>query len=95
MKALEILQEELEELRSRGQQYSYIREKKKKLNEAIKELEELQNRILELEVIETDLIMKELNNRSCSNCKHDYVDIDDNCQRCNRYYEDKFEQKDN
>lgn len=40
LKAIEILKEELEELRSRGQQYSYIREKKKKLKEAIKELEE-------------------------------------------------------
>lgn len=40
LKAIEILREELEELRSRGQQYSYIREKKKKLKEAIKELEE-------------------------------------------------------
>ena len=38
--------------------------------------------------------LEALNNRSCENCKHDYVDVDDNCQRCNRYYEDKFEIKD-
>lgn len=34
--------------------------------QAIEELEELQNRILQLEAIETDFIMKE--NRSCSSC---------------------------
>lgn len=37
--------------------------------------------------------LKALENRSCGNCKYDHVDIDDNCQRCNRYYEDKFEPK--
>ena len=46
---------------------------------AIEELEQLKNRILQLEEIETDLIMKK--NRSCENCKFKYV-VDSMCTEC-------------
>ena len=37
--------------------------------------------------------LEALDNRSCENCKYDYVDINANCERCNRYHDDKFELK--
>ena len=42
---------------------------------------------------ETIAELEALENRSCENCKYDYVDIDGNCERCNRYHDDRFELK--
>lgn len=46
-----------------------------------------------LEIQKAIAELESLDNRSCENCKYDYIDIDDNRERCNRYYEDKFELK--
>ena len=70
MKALEILrksklfiEQQLSEFTKNTISYDY-----KILSEAIKELEDLKERILHLESIETHIIMKE--NKSCYDCKN-------------------------
>ena len=51
LKAIELLKEELEEIRNtKGQVYSYIRERKQKIKEAIAELEDLSKLIDNLEL---------------------------------------------
>lgn len=58
------------------------------INEAIKELEELQERILHLESIETDMIMEEI--RSCIGCVNSIKSNSQDCISCSRQYQDNF-----
>lgn len=105
MEALKILKEELEELRNRGQQYSYIREKKKKLKEAIEELEELiakdKSKNCEECYNKTKLAIENLENRSCNGCKYlksreellKHSCLIEVCRSCKRSNIDNWEQK--
>lgn len=105
MEALKILKEELEELRNIGQQYSYIREKKKKLKEAIAELEELiakdKSKNCEECYNKTKLAIKALENRSCNGCKYledreellKHSCLIEVCRNCTRSNIDRWEQK--
>jgi len=58
------------------------------VSEAIKELEELKERILHLESIETDMIMKE--NRSCIGCVNSIKSNSQYCISCSIQYQDNF-----
>ena len=72
MKALEILQEGLEfMIKAIKVNPNSVKELQSEIdiyNEAIKELEDLKERTLHLESIETDMIMEE--NKSCYDCKN-------------------------
>ena len=75
------------------------------IDEAIKELEELQEKkslVKTLEKMNEEMIdlrkeNQDLKNRSCNECKH-YLDDNGNyplepCSECSRFYSDKFESK--
>ena len=77
----------------------------KDIDEAIKELEELQEKkslVKTLEKMNEEMIdlrkeNQDLKSRSCNECKH-YLDNNGNyplepCSECSRFYSDKFESK--
>jgi phage terminase small subunit len=97
MKALHILKIVLKDtIMSREKEY---------IKEAIKELEELQEKkslVKTLEKMNEEMIdlrkeNQDLKNRNCNECKH-YLDDKGNyplepCSECSRFYSDKFESK--